>query len=295
MNEKPIILLVDDSATNIQLLAACLKDDYQLKIATSGEQCLQIAPKQPLPDLILLDIEMPGLNGYEVCKQLKDQELTADIPVIFVTARETNADEEKGLSLGAVDYFTKPIHPAIVVARVRTHMTLKIQRDKLEKLALHDQLTNLYNRYYMLDIAKHKVAKAIRHQHKFCVLMIDIDHFKSVNDEHGHMTGDAILKATAKQLLKASRQEDIVCRWGGEEFLILLDACELEDAVRKANKLRQVIFDLNPHGIKTTISLGAAEFCETGEENFDNLLKRADEALYRAKNAGRNRVEISHQ
>jgi diguanylate cyclase (GGDEF)-like protein len=292
MKDKPVVLLVDDSKTNIQILAACLKDNYQLQYAKNGEECLNLSKEQPQPDLILLDVEMPGISGYEVCKQLKASDQTLEIPVIFVTAREANVDEEKGLSLGAVDYITKPIHPAIVSARVSTHVTLKLQRDILKNLALRDQLTGLYNRYFLLDIAKKKVAQAIRHQQPFCLLMIDIDHFKQINDTHGHLTGDAILKAVSKYLSKGNRQEDVVARFGGEEFVFLLDQCQLSDAEEKAEVIRRVIESLKPHGIKVTISIGLAEFDEEIDLGFTELLKRADDALYLAKEQGRNRVCI---
>jgi len=137
MNNKPLILIVDDSPTNIQLLAACLKNDYRLKIATSGEQCLQLINDNIQPDLILLDVEMPGLNGYQVCEKLKEKDSTSSIPIIFVTGRQGDDDETKGLMLGAVDYITKPIRPAIVVARVKTHITLKLQHDKLISMAIN--------------------------------------------------------------------------------------------------------------------------------------------------------------
>lgn len=293
MTTKPIVLLVDDSATNVQILATCLKQDYHLKVATNGEKCLMLSNEKPQPDLILLDIEMPGMSGYEVCKKLKSNKDTASIPIIFVTARQGNESEEKGLKLGAVDYITKPIHPAIVVARVNTHITLKLQRDKLEKMALHDQLTGLYNRHYMLDISKQKISKSIRTQQPFCLLMIDIDHFKAINDTHGHLTGDAILRSVAKYLRKNCREEDIVARFGGEEFLVLLDNSELSDGQRKAENIRKIIEELKPHGIQVTISLGISQFDEEREENFNRLLKRADDALYQAKEKGRNCVVTS--
>lgn len=293
MNNKPYILIVDDSPTNIQILAASLKDKYQLKIATNGEMCIQIATQNPFPDLILLDVEMPGISGYDVCKKLKSSDETKSIPIIFVTGRQANEDEERGLKLGAVDYITKPIHPAIVSARVSTHITLKLQRDKLEKMALHDQLTGLYNRHYMLEIAKQKMAKAIRYKYSFCLIMIDIDHFKSINDTHGHLVGDIILDAVAKNIGGENRSEDIVARFGGEEFLILLDHCTMTNAEIKANSIRENIENLCPNGIKVTISLGVSEFRLPYEKSFDELLKQADDALYKAKREGRNRVVVS--
>ena len=292
MNNKPLILIVDDSPTNIQLLAACLKNDYRLKIATSGEQCLQLISDNIEPDLILLDVEMPGLSGYQVCEILKDKDSTASIPIIFVTGRQGDEDETKGLRLGAVDYITKPIRPAIVVARVNTHITLKLQHDKLISMAMHDQLTGLYNRHYLLEVATQKVSKALRHKYPLCVLMIDIDHFKSINDTHGHHCGDLILKAVATELSTGNREEDITARFGGEEFVVIFDHCHFVDAQKKANAILKLIEELKPEGLTVTVSIGLAKLIKS-DEHFSNLLKRADLALYEAKGKGRNRVEAA--
>jgi len=292
MDNKPLILIVDDSPTNIQLLAACLKSDYRLKIATSGEQCLELIAENIQPDLILLDVEMPGLNGYQVCEKLKQKESTSSIPIIFVTGRQGDEDETKGLMLGAVDYITKPIRPAIVVARVKTHITLKLQHDKLISMAMHDQLTGLYNRHYLLEVATQKVAKALRHKYPLCLLMIDIDHFKAINDTHGHHSGDLVLKAVAKELATGNREEDITARFGGEEFVIIFDHCHFVDAQKKANLILRKIEDLQPEGLNVTVSIGLAKLIKS-DEQFSNLLKRADLALYEAKGKGRNRVETA--
>lgn len=294
MTDKPIILIVDDEPANIQILAACLKDKYNIKVATSGEQCMEIVddPDQIMPDLILMDIEMPGKGGYEACRCLKENTNYSSTPVIFVTARDGEGDEEKGLLLGAVDYITKPVNPAIVMARVDTHITLKQQRDELKKMALHDQLTGLYNRYYLLEEANHKVAQAMRHKHSLSLLMMDIDHFKIINDEHGHPAGDAVLQSVAKLLKELNRIEDITARFGGEEFVIVLDHCNAENAEAKAEIIRQKIEASKPEDIKVTVSIGVAEL-RAGEETFSDLLKRADIALYLAKEQGRNRVILS--
>jgi len=292
MLDKALVLIVDDSPTNLQVLAACVKDSYRVKVATNGEQCIQIANAEAKPDLILLDVEMPGMNGYEVCQKLKSCEKTADIPIIFVTGLLGDADEEKGLALGAVDYITKPIRPAIVIARVKTHVTLKLQRDKLNKMAFFDQLTGLYNRHYLIDMASKKVARALRHKYNLWILMIDIDHFKSVNDTHGHPMGDEILKEVAATLSLDNRSEDIAARFGGEEFLIMFDPCEKSDAMLKARRILHKIESLNPHGIHVTVSIGMAKLIpEDGD--FERLLNRADDALYHAKENGRNRIEIA--
>jgi diguanylate cyclase (GGDEF)-like protein len=289
VQEKPVVLIVDDEPVNIQVLAACLKNNYQIKVATSGQQSLQLIKSGLEPDLILLDIDMPGMDGYEVCALLKENMTTASIPVIFVTAKSEIHEEEKGLELGAVDYITKPISPAIVAARVKTHVTLKLQRDKLQDMAMHDQLTGLYNRYFLLADASHKVSKSKRHNYDLSVLMMDIDHFKVINDTHGHSVGDYVLKEVADCLSAEKRIEDVLARFGGEEFVLLLDHCKLAEAEIKADKLRAAIEDLEPGGLRITVSIGVAQL-NAEEKDFTAPLKRADDALYEAKEQGRNRV-----
>ncbi|WP_022942127.1 diguanylate cyclase [Psychromonas hadalis] len=292
MADKALVLIVDDSPTNLQVLAACIKDNHRVKVATNGKQCLKIAQTEPHPDLILLDVEMPGMNGYEVCKHLKSSPKTEGIPIIFVTGLQGDDDEEKGLALGAVDYITKPIRPAIVIARVKTHVTLKLQHDKLNKMAFFDQLTGLYNRHYLIDMATKKVARALRHNYDLWVLMIDIDHFKKVNDTYGHPMGDEILKEVSALLVLDNRSEDIAARFGGEEFVVMFDPCNKADAVLKARRILHKIAKLNPHNINVTVSIGMAKL--TAEDaNFERLLKRADAALYHAKENGRNRIELA--
>ena len=200
-------------------------------------------------------------------------------------------DEEKGLSIGAVDYITKPVRPAIVVARVKTHITIKLQQDKLNKMAFNDQLTGLCNRHYLMDVANQKVARAQRHHYTLWVLMIDIDYFKSINDNYGHAVGDLVLQAIAKSLKEDNRDEDIAARLGGEEFVIVFDPCEDEDAFNKAVRILDKIENLKPNNITVTISIGMAKVLEQ-DNNFESLLKRADDALYKAKENGRNRIEM---
>ncbi len=293
MQEKPIVLIVDDEPVNIQVLAACLKDTYQIKVSTSGKQCLELAQHSSAPDLILLDIDMPEMSGYEVCTILKSNSATKSIPVIFVTAKNEIHEEEKGLEMGAVDYITKPISPAIVAARVKTHITLKLQHDKLQNMAMHDQLTGLYNRYFLLEDASNKVSKSKRHNYALSVLMMDIDHFKTINDKHGHATGDDVLKAVAVCISKEKRKEDVLARFGGEEFVLLLDHCNITEAQVKAEKLRKAIEELQPSDLSITVSIGVAQL-SSSENSFAEPLKRADDALYKAKEGGRNRV-VCHE
>ena len=288
MDDQGTILIVDDTNTNIAVLGACLQNRYHLKVAMDGKRCIELATQEPIPDLILLDIIMPNMDGYDVCRHLKENSVTQHIPIIFVTGRDSDDDEEFGLQLGAVDYITKPIRSAIVIARVSTHIKLKQQRDTLRFLALHDQLTGLFNRHFLISTAKDKMARAARNDEILSLVMLDIDHFKQVNDRYGHQLGDTVLKAIAQVLSNSNRIEDIAARFGGEEFVILLDNCSLLNATDKTELIRLKIEALTPEGISITASFGVAEF--QVEESFEQLLSRADAALYLAKEQGRNRI-----
>lgn len=289
MSHKAVILVVDDVPTNIQALAFLLKEDYTVKVATGGARALEVASQDPIPDLILLDVQMPDMNGYDVLRLLRENNDTAKIPIIFVTGKDSTQEEEYGLELGAVDYITKPIHPSIVKARVKTHITLKQQHDELIRLAIHDQLTGLHNRHYLSEILSRKVSKSKRHNEALSVIMADIDHFKNVNDTYGHLTGDLILKAVANVIGEGARKEDIAARFGGEEFVLVLDNCTENDALIKAEAMRSKIEALNTEGIRVTASFGVAQMDEHAIR-YEDVLKNADSALYVAKEEGRNRV-----
>lgn len=288
--EKPTVLLVDDVPANIQLLAGFLSDLYEIKVATSGKRAVELATSTPQPDLILLDIEMPEMNGYEVCQKLKNQTSTSSIPIIFITAKDDDDDEEFGLELGAVDYITKPVRPAIVLARVKTQVTIKKQQDQLKKMALYDQLTGIYNRHYLMETANLKIAKSRRHSYPISLVVVDIDHFKSINDNNGHDVGDKVLIAVSKLFNQTTRKEDIAARFGGEEFVLLLDHCSIKSAQSKVESIRKQVEALKPESLKVTASFGVAEL-QSGEA-LDNLIKRADDALYKAKQTGRNKVVL---
>jgi len=291
MNEKPVILIVDDVPSNVQALAILLKDDYSVKVATSGERALELVYQEPMPDLILLDVEMPDMNGYDVCRHLKIMEESLDIPVIFVTAKDSEIDEEYGLELGAVDYIVKPFRPAIVKARVKTHIMLKQQHDKLALIALKDQLTGIYNRHYLVDEGKARYSRALRHKEELSVIIVDIDFFKAVNDTFGHLAGDIVLKETAQLLENNKRKEDLVARFGGEEFVLIMDKCSAQNAKIKAEEFRKKIESTTIDGMKITASFGIAEMTEE-TKSFEEILKEADDALYKAKENGRNQVCI---
>ena len=295
------ILVVDDEPTNIQALGTLLKDEYRIQVANSGEKALSLlqAGQRPSPDLILLDIQMPGIDGYEVCRRLKEDPATSGIAIIFVTALDAASDEEHGLNLGAVDYIAKPFSPAIVRARVRTHMRLKRKTDLLEQYARLDGLTGIPNRRHFDELFDKEARRALRDGQPLSVLMIDIDHFKPFNDHYGHGAGDLCLQRVARALTGAlMRPADQVFRYGGEEFVGLLPGTDAAGAADVAEQLRAAVEALAiPHehastAAVVTLSLGVATL-DPGQEtasDTQSLLKRADEALYEAKKAGRNRV-----
>ncbi len=304
MNNEPqqqTVLVVDDEPTNIQALGNLLKDEYRIQVATNGEKALAILQdeNQSLPDLILLDIQMPGIDGYEVCRRIKEDPKTDSVVIIFVTARNAESDEELGLKLGAVDFISKPFSPAIVRARVETHMNLKRKTDMLERFALLDGLTGIHNRRYFDEQVDKEIARNLREDHPLSVIMMDIDHFKEFNDHYGHGAGDKCLQKVARALTDTlSRPTDALCRYGGEEFVALLPGSDYDGARVVAERLREAVEGLSvtheysDAGSVVTLSLGIATAVPDRTQNADreSLLKRADEALYSAKHAGRNRV-----
>jgi diguanylate cyclase (GGDEF)-like protein len=289
MENENVLLIVDDVSSNIEVLATVLKDDYQIKVAQSGAKALELVLQKPMPDLILLDVEMPHMDGFEVLKQLKSNRETQHIPVIFITSYNTTQEEERGLLEGAVDYITKPIRPVIVKARIKTHITIKNQRDALLYTSVHDQLTGLYNRHHLNEEGGRKFSRAQRAQDNLSVIMLDIDHFKAVNDTYGHLIGDNVLVEVSGLFKIFKRNEDFAARYGGEEFVIILDNCPLADAKEKAENIRRKIEILNPNRIKISASFGVAQLTKS-HNSFEELLKDADTALYKAKNSGRNVV-----
>lgn len=295
-SEKPFILIVDDTPLNIQVLAEMLRQDYRVKVAASGQAAFDVIAKQGLPDLILLDIMMPLMDGYEVCRRLKSKPSTSGIPVIFVTAKTDRVDEEYGLRLGAVDYIAKPFHLPIVAARVQNQVNLKLKTDLLESLAMLDGLTNIANRRRFDEAFDAELRRARRAGRTVALIMADIDYFKRYNDHYGHGAGDNCLKKTAGALSNASnRPGDLLARYGGEEFIVLLPETDNQGARMIAERLRSAVEHLKiPHEKSdasscVTISLGYACAVPNDDKGAE-LLKKADQMLYQAKESGRNRV-----
>lgn len=291
-----MILLVDDAPTNIQMLNETLKDDYRLFFATNGRDALRLVNESP-PDLIILDVIMPDMDGYQVCRALKADGVLRDIPIIFITSMQQQEDELIGLELGAVDYIMKPFNPAVVRLRVRNQIQLKRQRDLLARLSNLDGLTGVPNRRALDACLEREWRRCQRSRKPLSLIMADIDHFKSYNDTYGHLQGDDCLKVISCQLQQAlERPGDLLARYGGEEFIALLPETDADGAQLVANKMVQAVTALGlPHsGSPTTgcvsVSLGVATTHPKRSTSGTGLLEAADMALYQAKLAGRNRV-----
>ncbi|WP_296692948.1 diguanylate cyclase [Rhodoferax sp.] len=293
---KPKLLIVDDQPINIQVLYQAFAADHQVFMATSGEQALALcASKQP--DLVLLDVVMPGMDGYEVCQRLRADPATCDIPVIFVTAHNDEASEERGLDAGAVDFISKPISPKIVRARVKTHLTLKAQSDLLRSWVYIDGLTGVHNRRYFDEQLGTEWGRAVRNNKALSVILLDVDFFKRYNDRYGHQAGDDCLHRVASTI-KASlkRPGDQVARYGGEEFVCLLPDTDLAGAMQVAQQIDQNIFEQTIEHTDSsvapcvTVSLGVAGRSVDGAGSAETLLSLADAQLYQAKGQGRHQA-----
>ncbi|WNL33600.1 diguanylate cyclase [Arcobacter cryaerophilus gv. pseudocryaerophilus] len=297
--KKPTILVVDDMTTTLLLIHDLLKDTYEVKIAKSGTKALEILESPNDIDLILLDIEMPDINGYDVCKRIKNNETIKNIPIIFITGRTSQEDEEYGLNLGAIDYITKPFNKAIVKLRIKNYLDLKIKNDMLEKLSMYDGLTNIRNRRFFDETFEKTFNEIKRDKKSLAVLMIDIDFFKPYNDNYGHGQGDETLRKVAKALEKTiKRASDFVARYGGEEFVILLKDINKDGVEAVANNLLNAIRELKiTHEFSkiekyVTVSIGASFYNSSSDVTKLELLLKADETLYSVKNSGRNNFAI---
>jgi diguanylate cyclase (GGDEF)-like protein len=294
---RPSILAVDDESLYLELIADILGDDYEVLVATEGRTGLEIAVSNA-PQLVLLDLMMPGIDGFEVYKRLKADHRTCEIPAIFITGRSDLAAEIEGLKMGAVDYITKPFNPDLVRARVHTHVNFKLMRDKLALLAATDGLTGLANRSHFDSMLAYEYARRLRSGGELSLVMLDIDHFKAFNDICGHVRGDECLREIARAMtMTVSRATDLLARYGGEEFTVLLPETHLEGAVVLAEKVRECISDLGlTHSHSSTgyvtASLGVASGSFFPGSSILDLVHEADMQLYASKAGGRNQVSF---
>jgi diguanylate cyclase (GGDEF)-like protein len=292
---KNTLLVVDDENVNLKVLNHILGNEYTIYTAKNGTSAIE-KTKEYKPDLILLDIIMPGMDGYQTLNAIRENEEIKKIPVIFITGLDSDEDEEKGLSLGAADYITKPFSAAIVKLRVQHQIRIINQLRTIERLSLIDQLTNIPNRRCFDQRLQIEWKMAIREKAPISLLMIDIDNFKNVNDTYGHQQGDKILQMVAKTFTKAFRRPaDFAARWGGEEFIILLPNTHREGAMEIAEKIRDDIEKTETPSyegekIKITISIGVNSLVPAQNSSLNAFISNADEALYAAKEAGKNKV-----
>ncbi len=296
-NRRSRILVVDDVPVNVAMLGEAFAADYEVLVATSGERALELAVRSPQPDLILLDILMPGMSGLEVCRRLRDDLQTHHIPLMFITSKGEQADEEKGLSLGAADYIVKPFHLPIVKARVRTQLELKRKTDLLEELAARDGLTGLPNRRAFDERLDQEWRRARRSCTSLGLIMLDVDEFKRYNDHYGHRPGDDCLRAVSGCIAGAlQRASDFAARYGGEEFVVLLPGASIQEINHVAERIRQcverraILHAVSQTAPVVTVSLGTTHCWPRDSAGSQVCVEAADQMLYEAKRRGRNRV-----
>jgi diguanylate cyclase (GGDEF)-like protein len=294
---KYSILVVDDETANLVVLNSILSPDYTIFTAKSGEEALSRINEDP-PDLILLDIILPGINGFEVLSQLKASPETRLIPVIIITGLQSEEDEEKGLLLGAVDYIAKPFKNAIVIARVKTHIQIVHQFRMIEQLGLVDPLTNIPNRRCVDDRIAIEWRRALRNGKSISFMMMDVDKFKTYNDTWGHPQGDVLLKTICRIFTSVTRRPgDLAARLGGEEFGVLLPDTDIEAALKVAEEIRSRVESCRiptadrKTETRTTISIGVASAVPSNEMLIADFISAADRCLYAAKENGRNRIK----
>ena len=289
------ILIIDDSPVQAAHLKSILEKDYKITTVQEPQTGLDYAREQDF-SLILLDVVMPGMDGFVLLKKLQEEVATRHIPVILITSLSDIENEQRGLTLGAVDYIYKPFHPLIVKARVNTHIKLYQYRKQVEYQSMTDQLTGIANRRRYERVSMQKWQEAIRLKVPFSICMMDIDHFKKYNDTFGHPAGDTVITAvaaTAGRYLR--RNTDFLARYGGEEFVAFMLGDSSKQAFEQMRRVRGAVEELHiPHSGSVsewvTISVGGTTVVPKRGDSFGTYLKIADAMLYDAKRFGRNRV-----
>ncbi|PLX78837.1 MAG: diguanylate cyclase response regulator [Desulfuromonas sp.] len=293
------VLIIDDSPTvrsmvRDQLHQAGLFDHYLE--AGDGEEGLEILLREQI-DVVLCDLDMPGISGFELLRLMQRENSLREVPVIMLTGHDNQDEKIHGLELGASDYVTKPFDPAELLARVKVQLKIKTLQDKLRRQANTDVLTGLFNRRYLFEELEKERVRAIAGQNDLSIAILDIDHFKKINDTYGHQVGDQVLIAVAERLCLSIEKNEIVARFGGEEFVVVLpgksssQARDCIEKIRRATGNKPLV--TSPEEVSITLSAGVATLRKGTQKSVDALVKAADEALYLAKESGRNRVEIA--
>lgn len=291
MKSNETILIVDDTKTNIDILVDLL-ETYDVLVATSGEDALKAVAEDAV-DLILLDIMMPGMDGIEVCQRLKQRVETSAIPVIFMTASDDEQAVERAYDSGGVDYISKPFRPVELLMRVRTQLERGALIRHLTFIATHDALTGIYNRRRFFELAEQKFAQT---EEELFAAMIDIDHFKSINDCHGHAVGDQVLQELTRTISAYLTERSVFGRLGGEEFAVVSELPSESEMIERLETIRKAVASMKVESelgtpVTFTISAGIAKK-RPDIQTIDALLSEADKALYKAKGEGRNRTIV---
>jgi len=296
---QPKILVVDDEPINVDVLGGVLSSLGEIITADNGRDAIDIC-KSNKPDIVLLDVMMPQMGGYEVCAELKGDEDTNDIPIIFVTALADDTDEARGIEMGAIDYLTKPVNATVAIARIRNHLELKKYRDYLAEMAFIDGLTGVPNRRRFEDHFASEWQRGRRSETEMSLILMDIDQFKLYNDTYGHQSGDSCLTLVGQALAKsAHRPGDMIARYGGEEFIAVLPDTGGDGAIRMAETIRDNMSALKiahePSDVSdyVTLSMGLVTWKISGDKDPKAMIEAADKALYDAKKNGRNRYQVS--
>jgi diguanylate cyclase (GGDEF)-like protein len=298
--KKATILIVEDNPMNLKVLDTIVSNKYDTVLATTGTEAIEKAKSNDV-DLILLDIMLPELDGYTVCKILKDSDYCKSTPIIFVTALNSHEDELKGLECGGVDFITKPFSAPIVMARIDTHLKLRQRTKELCKLATVDPLTSIANRRAFDENIKLEWKKSMIELTPLSIVMIDADHFKIYNDSYGHQKGDVCIQEIAKAIEEAlDTDKNLVARYGGEEFVVILTECDKECAMQSAKRIKDSIYNANipydksPISDRVTVSIGISTCTPSKNIDTKTLIDNADKALYVSKNSGRDKISVKN-
>jgi diguanylate cyclase (GGDEF)-like protein len=297
--EDTVVLIVEDNPINLKVLNSIVEKKYIVLTAKDGEEAYEVIKNNHI-DLILLDVMLPKMDGFTLCKLLKDSKEYNDIPIIFVTSLNDQDSELEGLQIGGVDFITKPYSAPIVLARVDTQIKLQQQARKLNELANIDQLTNIYNRRGFEENIKNLWSKAVKKKSLITIMMIDADYFKQYNDSYGHVEGDECIKSIAIAIKKSiDVKVDLLARYGGEEFVVVTISDNIDHTKSMAEAIKKSVYNLNIEhksssiSDRVTVSIGVVSSYTKDIAGYAQLVISADEALYEAKKSGRDKIVYS--